>query len=899
MSTPTVSGRSPLLGAVASRVNKLVKHFSGVTRQEAIERERVNAEQMKILEREGTAWHILANGTLADLMSHFTSADDCRVYERGVMGENVLHLALLFNNERSRAMATYMIQLYGERLVNAPYQIRKKPDDRPGDYEGEVPLHIAIVNNDLEMCKLLVDQCADIHAMAFGPFFQKGGDCFFGMLPLSFAASVGNLEIMRFLVEAGADMNAYGESLNTALHMSVIHDQLDAYDLLISLGANTEMMNEDGFSPLVLAVALGKVSTFQHIYRSRRKVEWKYGPITQYKVPLAEMDTVGSDDAGQKLLPFGRLVYRPSALDIVTRLEKKEMFDDRLISELTLAKWEKFGKMAYSVHLCFFFVYVVNYTAIQAIIASGNQADYGTLLDVMEPVSVLCSVLNSLVHIRDVYVWACDYHNTKRHNLTTRTEVIRPLYKFPTPGAGQNGESKNKPPLTKDMSGMERIKKMGGIIRRITVGGSAGMADYMSGRQTLLQYLDATIWTVPHLGFPSALAISTFKQEYVTYAEWVFNLSVYYHYIERDPLYDEADFSNDKKLKTEKLQIIKAFGALAGWLAMAQFFAGNRRIGVLWTVVRRCVRDIEQWLILFMVSFLGFYTAFIILLRVPIKDDSKTLVGFALECVRLLFGLDDFYEGYISSHEYMEENKWVQNIAQLVYTMFILLENLLLLNIIIAMFSKTFDTVTSNSESEWLLEYLKMILRMERRLTMGMQETFRLGTIELDEKEKPSWWYTFKVNENSVPPPDQPDRTWGTEEESISVEKAKHWKQIGRGVQAANSLHNSLHGALARAQERGVAGESATSLGAAASSILASPLGPGSRNQQHIVPPGGLGKLVKMMSQAPAQGTHDQEDELFNVYGAEVRVTARSPQPQERTAAPFSGTVSNKVAPLP
>lgn len=46
----------------------------------------------------------------------------------------------------------------------------------------------------------------------------------------------------------------------------------------------------------------------------------------------------------------------------------------------------------------------------------------------------------------------------------------------------------------------------------------------------------------------------------------------------------------------------------------------------------------------------------------------------------------------------------MQAFAAVVYLIFVMVMNLLLLNIIIAMFSKTFEDITSNSESEWMLQ---------------------------------------------------------------------------------------------------------------------------------------------------------------------------------------------------
>ncbi len=47
------------------------------------------------------------------------------VYQKGPVGENVFHIALLLNTPSTLAIAKYLVKLYGKTLVNTPYQVRR------------------------------------------------------------------------------------------------------------------------------------------------------------------------------------------------------------------------------------------------------------------------------------------------------------------------------------------------------------------------------------------------------------------------------------------------------------------------------------------------------------------------------------------------------------------------------------------------------------------------------------------------------------------------------------------------------------------------------------------------------------------------------------------------------
>lgn len=118
-------------------------------------------------------------------------------------------------------------------------------------FSGETALHLAIVQNDLETVKMLVNEFhAKLDQRATGRFFRPRGltdrkvvefdnldyeaEAYYGEYPLAFAASLGHAEIYDFLIEASLrakrgqgkcnpdQPDSYG---NTIMHMIVIHNQ--------------------------------------------------------------------------------------------------------------------------------------------------------------------------------------------------------------------------------------------------------------------------------------------------------------------------------------------------------------------------------------------------------------------------------------------------------------------------------------------------------------------------------------------------------------------------------------------------------------------------------------------------------------------------------------------------
>jgi ankyrin repeat protein len=347
---------------------------------------RIEAELSKLSqERES------AKKELLDLLA--TKADpvqqgggDCDRFKPGPVGESPVHICFLLG--LADIGHEVIKQYYSEKtLLSVPYKndllplqidsvLKKSNEDfsspENGLYTGETLLHIAIVNEDAALVKDLLDQGIEISSPATGVFFQprwirprvkdlsrwqkflswiSGVDlkvekfailsrevneysaCYYGEYPLSFAASVGSVQICKLLLSYHKDrekdapkmaanqlsrigksqtfvqhnqhwsgkaggmqrsslwefLNAIDFFGNTALHMAVFHRRKNVIDWLmtnVDARASLEILNFDGFTPLTFAARLGYVDIFNHIlFKYLSKTGWTYGKVSRQVPP--------------------------------------------------------------------------------------------------------------------------------------------------------------------------------------------------------------------------------------------------------------------------------------------------------------------------------------------------------------------------------------------------------------------------------------------------------------------------------------------------------------------------------------------------------------------------------------------------------------------------------------
>ncbi len=306
-------------------------------------------------------------------------------FKPGPVGESPVHICFLL---RLTDIGKEVIEKYypDKKSLNVAYKndlLPLQPEDKSdkqkktssepegdlsppetGLYTGETLLHIAIVNEDIASVQYLLEKGMKISSRATGVFFQPrwirprvkdltrwqrflswmaGVDlkvekfavvaqelneysaCYYGEYPLSFAASIGSVEICKLLLSfqesRKADtvelvkkrlsrigrsqtfvqhnqhwkhddsrtplwdfMNAIDYYGNTALHMAVYHRKKDVIDWLMTkeaAKASLEILNFDGFTPLTYAARLGYVDIFNHIlFKYLSRTGWTYGKVS-------------------------------------------------------------------------------------------------------------------------------------------------------------------------------------------------------------------------------------------------------------------------------------------------------------------------------------------------------------------------------------------------------------------------------------------------------------------------------------------------------------------------------------------------------------------------------------------------------------------------------------------
>jgi ankyrin repeat protein len=129
------------------------------------------------------------------------------------------------------------------------------------DYKKEsgfTPLHIAVSDGYLDICQMLLEHRADVHARDSS-----------GNTSLHLAASKDHLEIVRILLKYNAEVNSRNENGSTPLLIALSGGNIDIFRLLLVHNADPLVYDNEGTTPLHLA-AIGR-----HLEVSRSLLERK------------------------------------------------------------------------------------------------------------------------------------------------------------------------------------------------------------------------------------------------------------------------------------------------------------------------------------------------------------------------------------------------------------------------------------------------------------------------------------------------------------------------------------------------------------------------------------------------------------------------------------------------
>ena len=111
---------------------------------------------------------------------------------------------------------------------------------------GVTPLYRAIVLDNNQMLELLINNGANLEQ-------KVGGDT---ALHSYIRINHGNIEGVKLLISKGADLSARDSDGDSPLHSAIWHNQGKVVELLIAAGANVNARNDNGLRPINIRSSL-------------------------------------------------------------------------------------------------------------------------------------------------------------------------------------------------------------------------------------------------------------------------------------------------------------------------------------------------------------------------------------------------------------------------------------------------------------------------------------------------------------------------------------------------------------------------------------------------------------------------------------------------------------------
>jgi ankyrin repeat protein len=129
--------------------------------------------------------------------------------------------------------------------------------------EKERPLVLAAEKGNIDIVKLLLEHGADVN----------GTESKYGSAPLHFAAQKGYLDVVKLLLDYGADINQLNDQGTTPLHFAAEGGNIDIVKLLLEEGAeDINDTNDHGNTPLNFAAINGHIDVVKLLVESGANV---------------------------------------------------------------------------------------------------------------------------------------------------------------------------------------------------------------------------------------------------------------------------------------------------------------------------------------------------------------------------------------------------------------------------------------------------------------------------------------------------------------------------------------------------------------------------------------------------------------------------------------------------
>jgi len=313
-------GETPLLNAAEYSNLNIVKYL--------IER----GARIDVKDKEGNGvLHYAVNGGNWDIIKYFVEEMGVGVNEKNKEKVTPLHLACenpnykiieylvekgADVNAKDKKGNTPLHYLVGREFCDlkiVKFLIKSGAKVNAKNKEGDTPLHLAVVNCKPDVVKYLISSGADVNA--------KNED---GEIPLCEAVGSG-IEMVKLLVSNGAKVNIKMKGVGLGpLHMAVFTEDFEVVKYLVEHGADVDSGGHwwklEKTTPLLLAAEKGNLKIVKYLIEHGAKVDGKYrskwyNEVEYGYTPILIAAKHGNSDVVKYLAEKGAKLYVRSNLD--------------------------------------------------------------------------------------------------------------------------------------------------------------------------------------------------------------------------------------------------------------------------------------------------------------------------------------------------------------------------------------------------------------------------------------------------------------------------------------------------------------------------------------------------------------------------------------------------------
>ncbi|XP_051507002.1 transient receptor potential channel pyrexia-like [Myxocyprinus asiaticus] len=259
--------------------------------------------------------------------------------------------------------------------------LERGADYQKADAFGVTPLHVAAALDYEDMVQFLLERGADIEARTHKD----------KQTPLHFAAKNDSIGAVRMLLQNEADMTVRDYKERTPLQLAANFDRSEAARLLLGFGADAGVQDSDG--QLCITAMIAKMTPVAELAMNQFHVKDRMARQQFYYLHLME------PEPADKKNPKGS--DPSSALEFIVNQGKLDLIMHPVVQKLITVKWNLYGRTGAWILLLLNFLFIVSWTTVAISVSVTEEGDRYVLPQ--DWWRVLLLVLALVLTVTDVY----------------------------------------------------------------------------------------------------------------------------------------------------------------------------------------------------------------------------------------------------------------------------------------------------------------------------------------------------------------------------------------------------------------------------------------------------------------------------------------------------------------